>query len=224
MQTWPQIIVGGFPNSGTSFLCHLVSEMGFSAGSPHYLKPPDTHNQWGYWEHLIVRMAAWKGLLPQGYLNVFGLPNSTLTRNNNIASLIQFVAKIDKVQVYKDNALPVIWRSFSPEAKYILIRRSPRDCYLSPGRAGMPGYSCGFTAFETAYNKYRSLELQMSLAHDMDLLIVHYEDFCCDLTRQIQFIIDFLEVEEPDLERLKATFRPRNRLSGEPAQRMPLPE
>ena len=68
MAQLPEVLVGGFPNSGTSFLCHLVVQLGKSAGSPENLKGPDSHNRWGYFEHLPIRELVWEAGGWQHYL------------------------------------------------------------------------------------------------------------------------------------------------------------
>lgn len=60
MKRLPEILIGGFPNSGTSFLCHLVVQLGKSPGSSENLKGADSHNRWGYFEHLPIRELVWE--------------------------------------------------------------------------------------------------------------------------------------------------------------------
>ena len=56
----PKVLIGGFPRSGTSFLCNLIVEMGFSPGKMENLKPADKDNPNGYWEYLPIRNLTWQ--------------------------------------------------------------------------------------------------------------------------------------------------------------------
>ena len=69
MKKLPEILIAGFPNSGTSFLCNLIVVLGKSPGSWRNLKGADWHNRWGYFEHLKMREIVW-GILPRGELKI----------------------------------------------------------------------------------------------------------------------------------------------------------
>ena len=57
-----EILITGFPNSGTSFLCNLIVALGKSAGSSQNLKKGDKHNRWGYFEHSKLGEVRWRAM------------------------------------------------------------------------------------------------------------------------------------------------------------------
>jgi len=194
-----KVLVGGFPNSGTSFLCNLVAEMGYSPGSEKNLKGADEHNRFGYWEHLPLRDLVWgtagfnanqhAGHLPRKPLELRGHPNRLK---------IEHLAREDGVEVYKDVILPLIYTLFPSDAKYITITRDPEAIY----RSGH--YKVGKAAvFKGICQHY---ELTHQMAANVTHLYVCYDDVREDPHKQITRIAQFLGQPTVGLERV---WRPR---------------
>jgi hypothetical protein len=216
MKHLPEIIIGGYPNSGTSFLCNLVVQLGKSPGSPHNLKGADAHNRWGYFEHLPIRKLVWEAggwrqFVPerQGFL-----PDEPLVFDNSAHSgypyRIRMLAQQDGVQVYKDNSLALVFRLFPRTSKYIAISRKVEAIYESPKKSGGDGYQCSLEELYASHRKYYQLVNMM--AKEVDCLTIQYESFKTNFDDVLQLICDHIEVKLTD-ERYAAcrdVFRPRS--------------
>jgi hypothetical protein len=135
--------------SGTSVLTHLLSRMGFYAGSPESLKPGDTANPRGYWE----RWDAWaldEQILAAAHANwwqVADLDLGSLTageRQRFEAHARDLVAGLDEHRpwVLKDPRLCVLlplWRPALSAPVFVLAYRDPLEVALSlQARDGLP--------------------------------------------------------------------------------------
>ena len=181
MKSLPEILITGFPNSGTSFLCNLIVVLGKSAGSSQNLKKGDKHNRWGYFEHSKLGEVRWramqkilfvpwkKGFLPH---RPYSFSPEKLKR---FSQQIREISQKDKIEVYKDNTLPLTFKIFPKKAKYIAIKRDPEKCQVSPAKGGHSVISCSFNDFFVYYQKYDNLVKQM--AREVDCIEVNYEDF-----------------------------------------------
>jgi len=211
----PKVIVGGFPNSGTSFLCHLIHEMGLSAGPPEFLKRADEHNRWGYWECLPLRLLVW-GQLPAGFRVEYpeNVPLFPLRGISAVRELVFGFAETHGIEVYKDNMLPIVYRLFPAGAKYVLITRPARDCYESPVRGGVAPYSVSYDDFETAVCRYWHLSARW-LELERQALRIAYTDFKINFRLSVAKVADFIGVplEEDDYGRLQQVFHPRTSIS-----------
>lgn len=121
----PKILVTGFANSGTSFLCELVAAMGYSPGSACHLKGADSHNPYGYWEHLPLRHAIWSRV---GNFDVHKIPKQPVNpaRWPAALSIIEDIARQDSVEVYKDCTGPWSYPLLVGIKRVMLIQRDPR--------------------------------------------------------------------------------------------------
>jgi len=214
MSLWPEVLVGGYPNSGTSFLCHLVVQLGKSPGSSENLKGADSHNRWGYFEHLPIRKLVWEA----GKWHHFTpdrkgfLPDEPLVFNDrplvDYADRIRRIAEEDGVELYKDNSLPLTFRLFPKESKYIIITRRVEAIHESPKKAGFHGYTCSLEELRDSHYKYH--ELVKIMAGEVDCLTIQYEDFKTSFDHTLQVICNHLEVELDKMHRTacRAIFRP----------------
>lgn len=214
----PEIIVTGFPNTGTSFLCNLVVALGKSPGNTEDLKEGDKHNRYGYFENLEIRKITYKAL-GCDYFNPWEkgfLPDRPYSfepeKLNEYSSLITEIAEKDNVEVYKDNTIPLIFRIFPKEAKFINITREPKKAYESPQKGGHSRIPCSFAEFIVYYEKYQDLVKQMS--NEVDCIGVRYEDFYDNFDGTLNTIARHIEVEIDDtkLKACKKIFRPRHNI------------
>ncbi len=212
MKIYPEILVTGFPNSGTSFLCNLVVALGKSPGKKRDLKKGDSHNRWGYYENMALRritaqLMSFNKFYPfdkKTYQN-FHLNLKTVNKYKN---KIRELAQKDKIEVYKDNSIPLIYKVFDRHAKFICIRRSPFDSYISPKKAGNP-LTIDFDNFCICYDEYHKFVKRM--ASDRQCLIVNYEDFFSSLDDMILKISQYIGVnlDEDEIKKYRKIFRPR---------------
>lgn len=214
----PYVLVGGFPGTGTSLLAHLVVEMGFNAGPAKNLKGSDEINRWGYWEYLPIRDMAWSAIRKRGERSRTSF-REYVTRgfleyadprmvdwgdeySSGCRMMIRQRAVLDDVEMYKDNALPLIWPLFSKHAKYVLTTRKPESCYHRAAQR------VSAERWRDAHACYYHLSRQM--AAEVPTLFFAYEDFETDLEGQIEMLADFLGAV-PDIECLRKLYRPRSR-------------
>lgn len=223
MTRLPEVLIGGYPNSGTSFLCHLVAQLGKSPGSPENLKGPDSHNRWGYFEHMPIRKLVWEA----GGWERFEphqkefLPNKPLEPDKkllNYRNRIRRIAIEDQVEVYKDNSLPITFRLFPEESKYLIIERQIKDIYESPKRAGKPAYAVSQKELEVCHRNYN--ELVEIMVSEVDCMKLRYDGFMGNFDQQLQRICDHLEVQltEERYSRCREVFRPRRMLGSLPLE------
>jgi hypothetical protein len=190
--------------------------LGKSPGSSKNLKAADPHNRWGYFEHLPIRKlvweaGGWKQYAPErdGFL-----PDEPLTFEErapgSYRDRIRALAHQDFVQVYKDNALPLIFRLFPTESRYVIITRDVEEIYESPRKSGGTRYQCSLEELRASHDKYQKLVKVM--AREVDSLVVEYESFMADFEKVLQSVCDHIQVELTD-DRYAACrdiFRPRS--------------
>lgn len=160
-----KVVVGGHPNSGTSFLCNLVSEIGYSAGTN--LKGADSHNRYGYWEHLGMRELIWHSMCGPAILKTF--PYDSMDPPHGICERIVSLSDRDNIEVYKEVVLPFVYRAFPEDCKFIIITRDwriIRDKYYEDVDALM---------FLDRYTRYHRLAQDMTQSRDV--MFVRYEHF-----------------------------------------------
>jgi len=200
----PKVLIGGHPNSGTSFLCNLVAEMGFSPGSPANLKGADDHNRWGYWEHEplkeIVRAAA--GVDRGTFWWIDELAGKVvLERGHPATERVRKIAEGDNVEIFKEGYLPLVYRLFPETCKAVVTRRGGRALYE---RRGAKRRGLSMMDFGRALRHYYYLVERM----EIPVLAVRYEDFYSYFDEEVGRIAAFLDVDV-DCEKLRGLFRPR---------------
>ncbi len=200
----PKILITGFPDSGTSFLCNLVSELGFSAGPTHELKRADDHNRWGYWEYRPIYRFIRSILDGPTRFTAEDIPDETGSFPMEPDPAIAVVAIRDSVMVYKDCGIPLFYRLFSPDAKIVVIGRNEVDLLASAGLSYL-GYDFTWRALQLAQDKYYDLVSMMS--DERDVIGVNYDAFRDDFYKEAQRVCDFLDV--PMKNDLHKIFRPR---------------
>lgn len=213
MNLLPEVLIGGYPNSGTSFLCHLIVQLGKSPGSQKNLKGPDEHNRWGYFEHLPLRKLVWEaGDFQQFTPHIKGfLPAKPLDFDDKdeLRSSICAIASEDNVEVYKDNSLPLTFRLFPKGSKFLIITRQVGAVYTSPRKAGMPSPSYTLEELQERHSRYQ--ELVSVMKDEVDCLTVRYEEFNTQFEKSLKRICDHLTVELNENRYLacRRIFRPR---------------
>ncbi len=218
MKPYPEILITGFPNSGTSFLCNLVVALGKSPGNQRDLKDADKHNRYGYFENMKMRNLAHE-ILGHEYFKFWDkefIPLHPLEfpkeKIDKYSKLIAKIAQEGNIEVCKDTIFPIIFKVFPKESKYIVIKRDTVKCYESPQKGGHSKIPCSFEEFLEAYNKYYGLVSQM--AKEVSVLQVNYEDFYADFNRSVQKVSEFIGValSAERLNDLKKIFKPRQSL------------
>jgi len=224
MTTLPKVVVGGYPRSGTSFLCRLVVEMGFWPGSYYNLKMPNNNNKFGYWEHLPLRKVVWENCGFKDkiiYCKPRTIPHVPVEfeEYEEVVNTLRTIASDDRVEVYKDNALPLIYKVFPDTHKFIVIERNWEEVhasvlkmertnlrFLDKSRDGC-FWGIPHANIETAVGIY--YELTRRMAKCVSCLILRYEDFSEDYDTQVYKIADYLELDASSLymERLRNSYR-----------------
>jgi hypothetical protein len=196
-----KVLIGGHPNTGTSFLCELVVAMGFSPGPAHNLKAADDHNPHGYWEHLPLQGYVRKACGYSHEMHQHGLwPTEPLDFEASQIELAGAIAESDGVEVFKDCCAPLACRLF-PGARFVAITRTPRDVRLSGKATGDRPVN-----WHQGWDRYH--KLLKRVAGETDYLLVSYEAFREDFYREASRVAVHLGVE-PDLDTLRAIWRPR---------------
>ncbi len=207
-----KVLVTGYPNSGTSFLCNLVVELGLSPGKNESLKSADAHNRYGYYENLVLRNFLWE-FFKAKKLKMWD--QATVAKKRTEVKELRLekapfpaLAKIiddELIEVYKDNKLPLYFEAFDPAIKIIVIERNANDVFRSPQKSGFSPMEVSYEKFFQAYEYYRHLCLKMSVARSV--LFLNYEDFFSDFDGQVEKIKNFLNLSSN--QNLKKIFKPR---------------
>lgn len=214
MKIYPEIFVTGFPNSGTSFLCNLITVLGKSPGKQNDLKQCDQLNRYGYYENLALRNISHELLLTpkfDPFIDKTYDKNNYLFNEKSTEILNRFnkLAQEDSIEVFKDNALPYIHQYYSPEAKYICIIRDYKSCYNSRIKANVKPHPVTINEFKNFYKKYHELVDKMS--KEKNCLLIHYKDFKDNYESLVKELCSFLEVEvtEELMRKAKGIYKPR---------------
>ncbi len=196
----PKILVTGFANSGTSFMCELVVAMGFSAGSPCNLKGADGHNRYGYWEHMPLRNAVWGRA---GNFDPARIPKQPVNAGRwpGAQSIILDIADQDKVEVYKDCTGPWTYPLLLGVEKVVLMRRDARTLYerYYSDRWEWPEFNAAHTAYYDLAAKFMDGVLPV--------LVAPYEAYEHGPKMALFTLCEFLE--RPYDTSLLSVYRPR---------------
>lgn len=208
----PYVLIGGFSHTGTSLVCNLVHEMGFSPGIPEKMRGfGETDCTYGYWEHGVMREYTRKFLgevhgLPRfGYVNkdpgYLNAPRG-LSVNSGWRAEAREIAWDHGVEVYKDLALPYIWRMFPPESKYIIITRNIKTLWQH-----WEPYLDSYDQLVAGFTKYTELAAQM--AAKRSCLYIQYEDFDKAFVDVVSWVARHVgvELDESEMERLQGLYR-----------------
>jgi hypothetical protein len=211
----PEVLITGFPNSGTSFLCNLIVALGKNPGNYNDLKTADKHNRFGYFENLKIREITYRALGKKHFKpwEKGCLPDSPIEFSpsdlDSYRKQISLIAEQDNVEAYKDNSIPLIYLIFPIDLKYINIRRDPDKAYKSPQKGGHLPTDCTFNEFKIYYQKYQYLVEQMS--KEVNCIEIEYESFFNDFERSVAKIAQHIgiHVNERIMAECKKIFRPR---------------
>jgi len=209
-----KVLVGGYPNSGTSFLCNLISEIGLNTGFKKDLKQADSHNRYGYFENIKIRNETWKILEEKRFTpwaDDFLSKNPLKIEKNQVSEIMTNIDNIiqkDNVQLYKDNAVPLIYKLFKTNVRIIIIERFPRNIYDSPRKAKRDKMPVPYDKFLESYERYKILAQKMS--EEREVLFVQYEAFAHNFDREVIRMLKFLDIHSSKkVEQLQSLYKPR---------------
>lgn len=197
----PKVLVTGFANSGTSFLCQLIVEMGFSPGDPTDLKAGDVHNPYGYWEYLPLRYEIHDFIDFRAQFHPFlnSVPVRAAPESEQLISQVQLLAEVNNIEVYKDSWLPAFYWAFPATSRYVIIRREWWEVYRSGG------YQVVASKFFQTFLDYWMMVDKM--CKNVPCLYVQYERFGENFDREAKRIAQFLGIS-CDVAKLRWVWRP----------------
>lgn len=172
----PEVIVTGFPHSGTSFITEVVHTMGLAVGSSKNLKGSNAMNRRGHFEHLPIRNIAWKHL--SGKLNPCNAELYDAVHTDPDPEAIQKIKEIaeqDNVQVYKDTFYPVLHKLFPDVRRVVAIDRTLKDIFDSPGKSKMAPHAKNIEALLEGHFYWWQIMDQIAL--HIPTLYLRYETF-----------------------------------------------
>lgn len=201
-----KVIVTGNARSGTSFLTNLVHKMtNYKCGDN--IKGKDSNNKWGYWEHIGLNKITTQCLRSVGISYVTKKPVKKIDfsspKFDSFRKKINTITNNQKIELYKDNKLilaPELYTKLYPEAKWIYIQRNLKDSFKSKFGEKM--------TFEEYSNMVKNrLDCWESKEKPKNCLVVNYEDFDNNIEGTIKKIINYLDVIDYDIEKLKKVYR-----------------
>jgi len=212
-----KVLVTGFPYSGTSFICHLISKMGFSPGPSEELSRASNQGDWDRWENKRMKRCL-RRISSLGFGKAWHIDELVRIRmpkqEDQWGRTLRRYAKENGVEVFKDNYIPLVYRVFLPcNAKCVVTRRDPEHLYRVRGRfrdrLQEANLKISWEDFMRAYNYY--YELVGHMAKEIPTLIVGYDDFKQDFDSELSRITRFLGIGLGKLDKnnLRAVFRPR---------------
>ncbi len=183
MKTLPSVLIGGFSHTGTSLVCNLVYEMGFSPGLPKKMRGyGETDCEYGHWEHNVMREFTRKFLNEAHGLPRFGAVNKDpgylsvpagLSAGGGWREKGRKIAKDHAIEVYKDLSLPYIWKLFPRGSRYIIITRNIKTLWQH-----WTPYLDRYEQLVAGFTQYTKLAEQMGTKRPC--LYIQYEDFARD--------------------------------------------
>lgn len=208
----PYVLIGGFSHSGTSVVTHLAYELGFSPGHPRHMKGHGrVANPYGYWENLKVKAVTYD------FIESAGLPGfkyhckrvehewglkSGLKATKGWKKKIREVAGANEVEVYKGLELPIVWRIFPEESKYIMISRDS-DVLWQHWKDTLPTKKDMMACWE----HYQKLARQ--IGEEVSCLYIRYEDFRNDLRGTVRRVAEHVgrDVEKLDVDKVMGFYK-----------------
>ena len=207
----PYVLIGGFSHTGTSLVCNLVHEMGFSPGLPEKMRGfGETVGLYGHWEHNAMR-AYTRRFLDVGH----GLPRfAYVNKSPKYLSVptglsasgwreeARKIAKGHAIEVYKDLALPYIWRLFPKDSKFIIITRNIKTLWQH-----WEAYLDSYDQLVAGFTKYTELAGQMETKRSC--LYIQYEDFSRDFMGVLLKIAKHVgkDLDSSEMERFQGLYR-----------------
>jgi len=208
----PMVLIGGFSHTGTSLVCNLVYEMGFSPGKPEKMRGHgETDGPYGHWEHNVLREFTRKFLNEGHGLPRFGAVNKDpgylsvekgLSAAGGWREKGRKIAKGNGIEVYKDLSLPYIWRLFPRDSKYIIISRNIKTLWQH-----WTPYLDNYDQLVAGFTQYTRLAAQ--LGEKRSCLYIQYEDFARDFTSVVLKIAKHVgvELDETEMKRFQGLYR-----------------
>ncbi len=218
-------VVTGFPKSGSSFVCSILSAVGLHPGSATFLKGNYTeanhrtgqHKQ-GHYEYLPIRDLLtgnhdMQEILPNGWaavldwaFNLEFLSRPAVEPIPQLQEVIQLIVSIGELDFYRDGAFPIFHRYF-PDIPVIVVTRDLAGL-LEANQEWEPKLEL----FPDDLNK--CLQLYQHLVNQAiegrRHLHLAYEDFATDWYETVKSITTFLNLDVPDsfICYLERTWRP----------------
>lgn len=208
----PYVLIGGFSHSGTSIATHLVYELGFSPGHPWHMKGHGkVANLYGYWENSEMKAVTYD------FIESAGLPGfkyfckrvkrewglkAGLKASEEWKGKVSKVAKLNNVEVYKGLELPIVWRIFPRESKYIMISRNP-DVLWQHWKDTLPSKK----DMMACLNRYQTLARQ--IGKEVSCLYIQYEDFSNDLRGVVRRVAEHVgrDVNKLDVDKVMGFYK-----------------
>jgi hypothetical protein len=203
------VIVTGLPRSGTSVLCNIISQMGYSLGPREWLKPGDRNNPEGYFECLPLQAinneifrqlnGDFNEALPELY---YGWRRDFNWEKRSIRGII----KSGRIGLFKSNGLMVIgdlYGDMFPGAKWVHIQRKPEETYNSRF-----GQYIDFDQWIKLTEERKKIWERSQVSQQA--LHLSYEELRTDVMGAISKISNFLQCPINDVERkqLGEIFKP----------------
>lgn len=188
-----KVIITGPPRSGTSFVAGLVVRMGFSPGPKEWLKPPDEHNRYGYYECEPLK-AIEKAILTRLGGDFHHLPSLSDGWTRGFQEEERQITRLVRrggIEVYKGNRLMVLadlCHEIFPDAKWIFCARETEQTYRSR-------FGGDITLDEWREITAARLEAWRSSRASDGALVADYDDFKADTQGTVQRIQRFLGVD-----------------------------
>jgi len=208
----PYILIGGFSHSGTSIVTHLAYELGFSPGHPKHMKGHGrVANPYGYWENLEMKGVTYDFIASAVPLHFkyfckrvkreWGLKTG-LKASEGWKRRVCKIAELNDVEVYKGLELPIVWRIFPEESKYIIISRN-RDVLWQHWKDTLPTKKDMLDCL----NHYQKLARQ--IGKERSCLYIQYEDFRNDLRGTVVRVAKHVgrDVEKLDMDKIMGFYK-----------------
>lgn len=188
-----EVLVTGFPRSGTSFLAGMISRLGYNVGSN--IRRDDPVQRRGYMEHWELYSITRRIL----NLRARDQIHYDEPRWKSQKEAIRTAVEGEGIELYKDNQLLLMANLFDsvyPDAKWICISREDQTNYQSYVKWQGKKNATDFEAWKER-KKYR-MGIWNQSRPSKKALHLDYEDFAIDWEGAFNTICEFLDRRPED--------------------------
>lgn len=209
-----ELIVTGFPHTGTSFLAELCQVLGVNFGTPSSLKGKNSMNRHGHFENRAIQRLVRKHIGNGKPLNPSNPEVYDCHSDPPDPDTLQEISRIaegGQITGFKETFYPACYSYFPDIQRLVTIDRNPWNILESPIKSHMPKHAADMESLLPGYVAWWNITSQ--LIDRIPSLNFRYESFFQPATFQFNVLAlaSFLGLTPGDIdwERVVQVFDPK---------------